>query len=116
SPARLWVGPSAQLVEDGRARQQAIEVAREDEDRDLVSRLAVELWVNVDTLREHVPSSARGVGLLRTELLFAARARAPSEDEQYASLVAISHRARGKAVTARLFDAGGDKAVAAVWC
>jgi phosphotransferase system HPr (HPr) family protein len=115
SPARVWGGPSPQLVEEGRGRQQAIERAREDDGRtvaELASRLAVEFWVNVGALQERVPASARGVGLLRTELLFATRSRAPSEDEQYASLVAIARSAGGKVVTVRLFDAGGDKPLA----
>jgi len=112
SPARVWVGPSPQLVRTARAQQEAIEGARETDGRqlkELASRLGVELWVNVSSLHERVPSAAHGVGLLRTELLFAARSRPPSHDEQYASLIAVARGAGGKMVTVRLFDAGGDK-------
>ncbi|HZU83958.1 MAG TPA: HPr family phosphocarrier protein [Polyangiaceae bacterium] len=112
SPARVWAGPSAELAAEGRARQRALDVAREDDSgvvAGVASRLGVELLVNVDTLRDRVPPSAQGVGLLRTELLFAARAGAPSEEEQYASLLAVARAAHGRTVTVRLFDAGGDK-------
>lgn len=112
APARVWVGPSPQLVKEGKARQRTVDRAQEDEGRavaELVTRLAVELLVNVGTLEERVPASAHGVGLLRTELLFAARSVAPSEDEQYASVLAVARTARGKTVTVRLFDGGGDK-------
>jgi phosphoenolpyruvate-protein kinase (PTS system EI component) len=112
SPARVWLTPSVELVESARSRWQAIERAREDDGPlggELDARLGVELWVNVGTLHERVPRGARGVGLLRTELLFAARSRAPSEDEQHSALVAVARGAGGKVVTARLFDAGGDK-------
>jgi phosphotransferase system HPr (HPr) family protein len=113
--ARVWVGPSRDLVRDGHARQEAIERAREDDDRavaELASRLGIELCVNVGALQERVPRGAHGVGLLRTELLFAARSGAPREDEQYAALVAVARAAHGQRVTARLFDAGGDKPLA----
>lgn len=112
SPARVWIEPSALLVREGQARKEAMARRSDVDDRvagELASRLGVDLYVNVNTLQERVPAGARGVGLLRTELLFAARSAAPSEDEQYASLIAVARCAPGKMVTARLFDAGGDK-------
>jgi multiphosphoryl transfer protein len=113
--ARVWIAPDTPLVAEARARQRAIDRAREDDARvgsEFTSRLGVELWVNVGTLHERLPRSAHGVGLLRTELLFAARSAVPTEDEQHAVLVAIARGAHGKVVTARLFDAGGDKPLA----
>jgi phosphotransferase system HPr (HPr) family protein len=115
SAARVWVGPSPKMAAKARSQQLADARARESDDRavdDLSSRLGVEVWVNVGTLQERVPPSARGVGLLRTELLFASRSSAPSEDQQYAALVGVARGAQGKVVTVRLFDAGGDKPVA----
>ena len=110
-PARVWVTPSEEVVAAARTRLETRTRQREHEEEGaaLASDLGVELWVNVGTLHDQVPATAQGVGLLRTELLFAARSRAPSEEEQVASLIAVGRAARGKVVTARLFDAGGDK-------
>jgi multiphosphoryl transfer protein len=52
---------------------------------------------------------ADGIGLLRTELLFAGRTSAPSEDEQAAAYHAVMRQFGSRPLTARTFDAGGDK-------
>ena len=115
SPARVWVAPSASLVEEARARQQE-RAARQAEVARAIARIGetfgVALLVNVGSFHDRVPEGVAGVGLLRTELLFAARARAPSESDQVAGLLAIARAARGLEVTARLWDAGGDKPLA----
>jgi phosphotransferase system HPr (HPr) family protein len=112
APARVWVAPSQALVDDARARRSrrwtdAVNVA---EALGRVSAaLGVELLVNVGSRHDRVPEGAAGVGLLRTELLFAGRGTAPSESDQVAALLAVAKAARGAAVTIRLWDAGGDK-------
>ncbi|MGE0480784.1 MAG: phosphoenolpyruvate--protein phosphotransferase [Phycisphaerae bacterium] len=56
-----------------------------------------------------VQAGAEGVGLYRTEFLFLAKDRLPSEDEQYASLrTAVEHLA-GRPITIRTMDLGADK-------
>jgi phosphotransferase system HPr (HPr) family protein len=114
-PARVWVAPSDALVVDARARRSrrkagGAEVAR------LIAHVAgalgVALLVNVGSLHDRVPEGVAGVGLLRTELLFAGKTSAPSELEQVAALLAVGRAARGAMVTARLWDAGGDKPLA----
>ncbi|HEY2511601.1 MAG TPA: putative PEP-binding protein [Polyangiaceae bacterium] len=116
SPARVWVSPSESLIGDARARQAqhrsgggADERVAADAAATVAERHAVKLLVNVGSLHDRVPAGAEGVGLLRTELLFAGRTTAPTEGDQVAALLAVARAARGKMVTARLWDAGADK-------
>lgn len=55
---------------------------------------------------------AMGCGLLRTELLFAARRSAPSTDEQAALYARIARALAPHPLVVRLFDAGSDKPLA----
>jgi len=52
---------------------------------------------------------AEGSGLLRTEFLFLDRPTAPTEAEQQAEYQAIADALRGKPLTIRTLDIGGDK-------
>lgn len=54
---------------------------------------------------------AEGIGLFRTELLFARQSKAPSEDEQAALYSAVVRAACGRPVIIRTLDVGGDKPV-----
>ena len=112
SPANVWPSPSEGLVADAQRRrtERAEALAREAALAAApLTHLGVAVRANVSSLREALPAGTEGVGLLRTELLFAGRATAPSEAEQYAATLAVVRRAAEQPVTARLFDAGGDK-------
>jgi phosphotransferase system enzyme I (PtsI) len=50
-----------------------------------------------------------GVGLLRTELLFMDRESLPSEEEQFAFYKAMALQSKGKPLSIRTLDLGGDK-------
>jgi phosphotransferase system enzyme I (PtsI) len=52
---------------------------------------------------------ARGSGLFRTEFLFLGRNDFPSEEEQFEFYKAVALKAKGKPVTVRTLDIGGDK-------
>ncbi len=54
---------------------------------------------------------ADGVGLLRTEFLFAGRDEPPQESEQLDALLQISAAMEKKEITVRALDAGGDKPI-----
>jgi phosphotransferase system enzyme I (PtsI) len=69
-------------------------------------RANVELPFEMDSVAE---AGAEGVGLLRTEFLFLNRSSMPSEDEQAEALIEVVERARGRPVTIRTLDLGGDK-------
>ena len=112
TPARVWVSPSESLLQDARERLEALSRAREEGEEyaaEVPLGVRVELFVNIGSIDERVPPGAEGIGLLRTELVFAGHSTPPSEAEQHAALMAVARSARGGIVTARLFDAGGDK-------
>ncbi|PSB30062.1 phosphoenolpyruvate--protein phosphotransferase [Stenomitos frigidus] len=73
----------------------------------------VEVVANIGSLndaKESVALGGEGVGLLRTEVMFMARALAPSEEEQttlYRSILQVLGRDRSLIV--RTLDVGGDK-------
>jgi len=74
--------------------------------------VAVELLANVELPIEmdHViEAGASGIGLLRTEFLFLNRAAVPNEEEQYLAIRDIVDRSKGRQVTVRTLDLGGDK-------
>ncbi|HTJ10884.1 MAG TPA: phosphoenolpyruvate--protein phosphotransferase [Dinghuibacter sp.] len=50
-----------------------------------------------------------GVGLLRTELLFMDRDTMPTEEEQFSFYKSIARHTKGKPLTIRTLDLGGDK-------
>jgi phosphotransferase system enzyme I (PtsI) len=58
------------------------------------------------------PAICDGIGLVRTEFLFEASQGLPDEDTQYAVYRRILDWAKGKPVTIRTLDAGGDKPIA----
>ena len=73
----------------------------------------VQLLANVESLDDvdvlHI-YGAQGVGLFRSEFFFLSRRlEALSEEEQYLLYREVISRAKGKPVTFRLFDVGGDK-------
>jgi phosphoenolpyruvate-protein kinase (PTS system EI component) len=112
SPASVWVKPNDSIVEHARTRREVWTRTRGHEEAQVTAPLAhlrLEVHVNIGSLHEHVPASAEGVGLVRTELVFAAWTQAPSEWDQLAALRAIGTGAGGAPVVVRLFDAGDDK-------
>ncbi|MEJ2721828.1 MAG: phosphoenolpyruvate--protein phosphotransferase, partial [bacterium] len=72
----------------------------------------IELVANID-LPEEVDSAiaygAEGIGLFRTEYFFIAQDQLPSEEEQYKVYRSVVEKMKGKPVTIRVLDVGGDK-------
>ena len=101
-----------------RAASLAIEQAREREflQRPAVSAdgVKIEVLVNVagvDEL-EHIDiETCDGIGLMRTEFLFRDGAPLPGEDEQFTAYRRFLEWAKGKPVTIRTLDIGGDKPI-----
>jgi phosphotransferase system enzyme I (PtsI) len=71
----------------------------------------VELPIEADMVRQ---AGAAGIGLLRSEFMFMNRTDIPSEDEQYDSFRILVEQMKGKPVTIRTLDIGGDKISAAM--
>jgi len=72
----------------------------------------VTLQVNMELPRELEQTTemgAEGIGLLRTEFMYMNRNDLPDEEEQYQALVKIVKAMKGRPVTARTLDVGGEK-------
>jgi phosphoenolpyruvate-protein kinase (PTS system EI component) len=115
SSAVVSIEPSDSLAADAYARRKAWIHARAEEDAfaaALFTTLPVEVHVNVGSIHERIPTSAEGIGLVRTELLFSDRRVAPSVAEQTGQLrILVARVGRSSVTTVRLFDAGGDKPI-----
>jgi phosphoenolpyruvate-protein phosphotransferase (PTS system enzyme I) len=74
--------------------------------------VTVTLQANIELPREieHARAvGAEGIGLLRTEFMFMNRADLPDEEEQYRALAGLVIGMKGRPVTIRTLDVGGDK-------
>ncbi len=73
---------------------------------------AVSLMANLalpEDAKEAMTNGADGVGLFRSEFLFMNRPDFPSEDEQFETYAGVVKTMKGKIVTIRTMDLGGDK-------
>ena len=116
----VWIDPDEQIIAKLKARQEA---QLERKNRAAVGRsqpavtldgIRLEVLANVGNAREALGAAengADGVGLLRTEFLFASRAQAPSEDEQVRALCEIYAAISGPVIV-RTLDIGADKPLA----
>jgi phosphotransferase system enzyme I (PtsI) len=66
----------------------------------------IELPAEVDSV---LGAGAEGVGLVRSEFMFMNRDTLPTEDEQAAALTTLVEKMRGRTVTIRTLDLGGEK-------
>ncbi|MBB4313475.1 phosphoenolpyruvate--protein phosphotransferase [Roseospira marina] len=74
--------------------------------------IAVHLNANIELPTEVesvVQAGAEGIGLVRSEFLFMNRDTLPTEDEQAAALTTLVEHMRGRTVTIRTLDLGGEK-------
>jgi phosphotransferase system enzyme I (PtsI) len=95
------------MARETRALARLRDVAAETRDGQRVA-----LQVNMELPREleqTVETGAEGVGLLRTEFMYMNRADLPGEEEQYEALARIVKAMRGRPVTVRTLDVGGEK-------
>ena len=117
----LLVNPDAAAISAARLRLQA-RAARAVQDAaqaqgPAVTRdgTAVAVLCNLggaDEVAAAVQAGAEGCGLLRTEFLFLERREAPDEEEQTAVYRAVLEGLKGRPLTIRTLDAGGDKPIA----
>ncbi|MFW6151942.1 MAG: phosphoenolpyruvate--protein phosphotransferase [Verrucomicrobiota bacterium] len=66
---------------------------------------------NPDQVKLMLTHGLDGIGLFRTEFLVSADGRVPTEQEQYDVYRSVIENARGRFVTIRTFDIGGDKSM-----
>lgn len=119
----LQVDPPSARVAEAAARRERAERRRRQARRAANEPGAtrdghrVEVFANIGSLRDAqhaVALGAEGVGLLRTEFLFAQRPELPSEDEQASALQGIAEVLQGRPLTVRTLDAGADKPIPAL--
>ncbi|MDO5409511.1 MAG: phosphoenolpyruvate--protein phosphotransferase [Lachnospiraceae bacterium] len=63
---------------------------------------------DISDVKRVVKSGGEGIGLFRTENLYAKRGNLPTEDEQYEIYVQAARAMKGKTIIIRTLDAGGD--------
>jgi phosphotransferase system enzyme I (PtsI) len=118
SAGTVTVNPCAQTLARYEIRLDSL--AREKRQLSLVRQLPavtrdgveISLHVNLELAREleqAVEIGAAGIGLVRTEFLFMNRETPPSEDEQVEALAVFVRGMKGREVTVRTLDIGGDK-------
>ncbi|TVY00651.1 phosphoenolpyruvate--protein phosphotransferase [Cohnella terricola] len=74
--------------------------------------VAMMLAANISSLKEletALGNGAEGVGLFRTEFLYMDRTRFPTEEEQFEVYKTAVQKLKGKSLTIRTLDIGGDK-------
>ena len=118
----IEIAPSSLRVAEWRLRTAALADSRAEENRRVggpaLTRTGkrIRTLVNIHSLADLTPDAALadGVGLVRTEFLFAAGRPLPDEESQYGAYRAILDWAGEKPVTIRTLDAGGDKPIPGV--
>lgn len=114
----LIIAPSQADLDAARERID-FEAGRADEIRELAfsdpitldgSRMIIRANVDLpDEADLAANSGADGVGLMRTEFMVVGRAAMPDEEEQYRAYTRVVTAFRGRPVTIRTYDVGGDK-------
>ncbi|MDG2284683.1 MAG: phosphoenolpyruvate--protein phosphotransferase [Alphaproteobacteria bacterium] len=77
----------------------------------------VGMQANIELARDvqgALNAGAEGIGLLRTEFMFMNRDNSPGEEEQYALLRTVVEGMKGRPVTIRTLDVGGEKLTSAL--
>ncbi len=113
----VYVNPSGEVI--GKFREQEHAKREIIEKSEILLKptitkdgVTIRLMLNVNLLsdvREDVIPAVDGVGLYRTEFPFLIRNGFPSEEEQYIVYKKLVDRMKGKPVTFRTLDIGGDK-------
>lgn len=116
----LWHHPSddikAKLFEKTREKRTAIDARKRLTDQPAITSdgVHIHLFANTDHSVgfQHINEyGAEGIGLYRTEYLWIAMERTPTEEEQYQAYSEVLRYANSKPVTLRVLDIGGDKMV-----
>lgn len=115
----LFLSPSEEKIEEFRAKKEKFTKEKEElkELKDLpATTLCGERTVSVqgnigkpEDIDAVIAAGGEGVGLYRTEFLFMDSDHLPTEEEQYIAYRVVAEKLKGKPVTIRTMDIGGDK-------
>jgi len=112
------INPSAQTIESYQAKELTIQNRRDRVMKEIslpdctLDGVSFSLQANIGGPEDMEDTSryfAHGVGLYRTENLFLRLDAWPTEEEQYKEYAAVVKQSRGKVITFRTLDLGGDK-------
>ena len=105
---------SAQALHEEVERQLNIDFAERLSSAVTTDGQHIEVFANVNRVadaEQAVEYGAEGVGLMRTEFLFLESGETPSEEEQYQVYCDMARALKGRPLTIRTLDIGGDKQV-----
>ncbi|MBA3309126.1 MAG: phosphoenolpyruvate--protein phosphotransferase [Nocardioidaceae bacterium] len=100
----------ARIAEQARRRAEALAAASQP--ARTTDGVHIAVLANVGSLADAKAAAANGAdgaGLVRTEVLFGDRATRPSSEEQLAAILEVAQELRGRPLTIRTWDVGGDK-------
>ena len=104
----------AQALHDEVERQLSLNYAERANRAITTDGQHIEVFANVNRVadaEQAIEYGAEGVGLMRTEYLFLESGQTPSEDEQYQIYCDMARALKGRPLTIRTLDIGGDKQV-----
>ena len=114
----LFLNPPAEIITEYQEKREKIRKEKE-ELKKLINEEAitpdgrkVDIWGNIGSPNDVdavIESGATGIGLYRTEFLFMNSDHFPTEEEQYRAYRVVAEKMKGKPVTIRTMDIGGDK-------
>lgn len=114
----LFLNPAEDIVKEYVEKKEKIRTEKE-ELKKLITEEAitpdgrkVDIWGNIGSPKDVdavIEAGAAGVGLYRTEFLFMDSDHFPTEQEQYEAYKVVAEKLRGKPLTIRTMDIGGDK-------
>ena len=114
----LFLNPAEDVIKEYNDKKEKIKTEKE-ELKKLITEEAitpdgrkVDIWGNIGNPKDVdavIEAGAAGVGLYRTEFLFMDSDHFPTEQEQYEAYKVVAEKLRGKPLTIRTMDIGGDK-------
>ena len=114
----LFLNPAEDVIKEYNDKREKIKKEKE-ELKKLITEEAitpdgrkVDIWGNIGSPKDVdavIEAGASGVGLYRTEFLFMDSDHFPTEQEQYEAYKVVAEKLKGKPLTIRTMDIGGDK-------
>lgn len=114
----LFLNPAEELLAQYEVKREELRKEKEElkkligEEAVTIDGRKVDIWGNIGSPNDVdavIESGATGIGLYRTEFLFMNSDHFPTEEEQYQAYRIVAEKMKGKPVTIRTMDIGGDK-------
>lgn len=114
----LFLNPAEELLSQYEVKREELRKEKEElkkligEEAITIDGRKVDIWGNIGSPNDVdavIESGATGIGLYRTEFLFMNSDHFPTEEEQYQAYRIVAEKMKGKPVTIRTMDIGGDK-------